>query len=166
MDNMPRIYGARQTILVTCRGRLNLFGKEIERDDIITMDWHMPTSFEPFLYAISVGKKRTSYKLIKESRCFVVNFIPYELKDKALFCGRHSGMSIDKFAKSGLTKFPAVHVECFVIKEAIGWLECHVVQEIDTGDHVVFVGEVAYQKLKEDLPRLFHTEGDSFTTTK
>ena len=161
---MPRIYGPCQTVLVTCREEIEFMGRKKAIDNIITLDWHMPVSFEPFLYAIAVGKKRASYELIKKSKVFIVNFIPFTLKDAALFCGRHSGLHHDKFLETKLTKIEAEHVDCLRIKEAIGYLECHVINEIEAGDHVIFVGEVAYEHLKGEEKRLFHDGEDHFLT--
>ncbi|MFH1440056.1 MAG: flavin reductase family protein [Candidatus Woesearchaeota archaeon] len=159
---MPRTYGPRQIVLVTCREELDFMGKTKEIHNIITVDWHMPCSFEPFLYAISIGKSRASYDLIKKSGVFVVNFIPFTLKDAAIFCGRHSGRHHDKFKETGLTMIESNHVDCPKIKEAIGYIECNVIEEIEAGDHVIFVGEVTHQELKREEKRLFHFGGSEF----
>lgn len=162
---MAKIYGPRQVILVTTREEIEFMGRKKEMDNIITIAWHMPVSVEPFLYAISVNKSSASLQLIKKSKVFVVNFIPSELKDAALFCGKQSGLHQDKFLGAKLTKIDAEHVDCPRIKEAIGYLECHVINEVDAGDHVIFIGEVASQQFKEDKKRLFHLGEDKFTTT-
>lgn len=161
---MTRVYGALQTVLVTSRAEISVFGKKKTIDNIITLDWHMPCSFEPFLYAISIGKTRTSCQLIHNSKCFVVNFVPYTLKKQALFCGRHSGLHIDKFKETGLTKIEAKHLDCPAIEEACGYLECNVINEIDVGDHVIFLARVTYQEIKSKVPGLYHEEGDEFKT--
>ena len=76
------IYNPRQTILVSCRGpakhRFTL--KEEIKDNLITLDWHMPASFDPFPYAIAAGKTRFSCSIIRNSGVFVVNFMPFEYK--------------------------------------------------------------------------------------
>jgi len=166
---MPSINNPRQVILVSSRAHINIMGKEQLKDDIITLAWHMPTSFNPELYAISVGKTRFSHKLISESKVFVVNFIPYELKKEALFCGTKSGEHIDKFKESGLTKEEAQSIDCPRIKEAIGYHECEVINEIETGDHTIFVGKIVNSELKRSAKRLFQDSsgiGRSFTTTE
>jgi len=71
---MSEITSPRQTILVSCRDRI--------KDNLITVAWHMPASFSPELYAIALGKTRFSCRMIKKSKCFVVNFMPFNLKDK------------------------------------------------------------------------------------
>ena len=61
------VYNPRQVILVTSRNE--------EKDNIFTLAWHSPVSFDPQLYAIFAGKTRFSTNIIKESRVFCVNFI-------------------------------------------------------------------------------------------
>jgi flavin reductase (DIM6/NTAB) family NADH-FMN oxidoreductase RutF len=73
-----------QTVLVTCRGQSEMMGKNFHRDNIITLDWHMPVSFKPPLYAISIGKTRFSHDVIASSKCFVVNFIDQGKREEAL----------------------------------------------------------------------------------
>jgi len=155
----------RQVVLVTSGGSVDLIGKRVTKDNIFTLSWHSPLSFEPEMYGISVGKTRFSYRLIKESKVFVVNFIPHELKEQALYCGRASGMSVDKFKETGLTKEECDSIDCCRIKESSAYLECEVVDEFEVGDHVFFVGKVLKNVVNDDKKRLFYTGGNRFTTT-
>lgn len=152
-----KAYFPRQTALVTCRAE----GK----DNIITLDWHMPTSFSPKLYCISVGKTRYSHEIIKKSRVFAVNFMPIELEKEVLFCGRHSGRDLDKFSQTKLEKEKCSKIDCARIKQALAFAECKVVDEMDTGDHTIFIGEVLISKIQREGRRVFHVGGDDFTTT-
>ncbi|UCG45520.1 MAG: flavin reductase, partial [Candidatus Bathyarchaeota archaeon] len=65
-------------------------------------------------------------------------------------------------------------VQAPIIKECIAHLECHLDQQVATGDHTLFVGEIlaAYTDLgifdgKYNLRRvkpIYHLGGDEFTT--
>jgi flavin reductase (DIM6/NTAB) family NADH-FMN oxidoreductase RutF len=159
------IVNPRQVILVSARGKAELLGKEMMKDNIITLAWHSPLSFDPKLYGICVGKTRFSCKLIKDSKVFAVNFMPHELKEKALYCGRSTGASVDKFEKSGLTKEECDSIDCCRIKEASACLECEIFDEFETGDHIFFVGKVVKSVTKDDKKRLFYLGHDRFTST-
>jgi len=154
---MTSITNPNQAILVTSRHN--------KKESIITICWHMRTSFRPELFAISVGKKRFSFELIKNSKCFAVNFMPFNLEKETIYCGTHSGKNVDKFKETGLTKEECSKINCPKIKEALGYFECKVVKEITTGDHVIFVGEVLTSKLNKKGKRLFQVEDLKFTTT-
>jgi len=167
---MPSINNPRQVILVSSRSHTDIMGKQEQKEDIITLAWHMPTSFQPELYSISIGKTRFSHKLISDSKVFVINFIPYELEKQALFCGTHSGSHMDKFKESGLTKEESQSIDCPRIKEAIAYHECEVINQIDTGDHTIFIGKVVNSESKADKKRLLQgtssSSGYGFTSIR
>jgi flavin reductase (DIM6/NTAB) family NADH-FMN oxidoreductase RutF len=146
-----------QTILLTCRAG----GK----DNIIALDWHTILSFEPMMYAVSIGKPRFSLDLIKSSRVFVVNFMSKDFEKEILFCGRNSGKTLDKFKETGLEKEEAETMDCPRIKQALGYLECKVEKEIEVGNHILLIAKVSKAELKENGKRLFHLFEDKFTTT-
>lgn len=151
-----------QTVLVSCRAAIEQMGKKITRDNLIAVDWHMPASINPPLYLISIGNTRFSRQLIESSRCFVVNFVPYSLKDTVLFCGRRSGSHLDKWKEASLAKEEAESVDCPVVALSCGYLECEVVHQYQAGDHVIFAGKVLRQVEKFSCPRLFHVIEDKF----
>jgi len=157
---MSELTDPRQVILVTSREEMDILGKKVEKDNIITLAWHMPVSFNPKLYAIAIGKTRFSCEMIKKSKAFVVNFVPFGLKEKALICGTKSGMHIDKFKESGLEKEEAKSVDCARIKEALGYMECEVINEVDAGDHIIFIGKVLNSEIKKGGKRLLQKAND------
>ena len=90
----------------------------------------------------------------------------HQLKKEVEECGRISGKYINKFEKINLTKEEAEKVDCPKVKEAIGYLECETIQEVETGDHIIFIGKVINKELKTEKQRVFHTTGNRFTTNK
>jgi flavin reductase (DIM6/NTAB) family NADH-FMN oxidoreductase RutF len=157
----------RQVILVTSRAevKIPLSAKKEVKDNIMTLSWHSPISFNPELYAIVIGKERYSYDIIKESKVFIVNFMPIELKKEVLFCGRNSGIHIDKFNETGLEKEEAETIDCARIKQALACLECEVVNEVEAGDHVIIIGKVLKTVEHKKGKKVFQKSGDNFTTT-
>ena len=154
------IQNPKQVILVSCR----CYGK----DNLVTLSWHSPVSFKPELYAIMLSKKRFSYKMIQDSRHFVVNFMPYDMKKEALFCGMHTGKNTDKFKELGLKKEEAEKINCPILKKCSAYMECRLVNEVEAGDHVILVGQVLKSGIKNKKRRLFQDSGEGyrFTTTK
>ncbi|MFH0977898.1 MAG: flavin reductase family protein [Candidatus Woesearchaeota archaeon] len=152
-----------QTVLVSCKATVDILGKPTLKDNLITINWHMPCSFNPQMYVISVGKSRFSAELLKKSRCFAVNFMPFTAKEKVLFCGRNTGRHIDKFKKAGLTREESTAIDCPKVAEAVAQLECEVVDIVEAGDHLLFIGKILNEVEKGNAPRLFHTRDDDFT---
>jgi len=161
---MSELTDPRQVILVTSREEVDIMGKKQVKDNIITIAWHMPASFNPRLYAVSIGKTRFSAEVIGKSKAFVVNFIPFSLKDKALTVGTKSGTHIDKFAEAGLTREDSESIDCPRVAEALAYIECEVVQEVEAGDHIIFIGKVVNSHIKEGGKRLLQMAGGFITT--
>jgi flavin reductase (DIM6/NTAB) family NADH-FMN oxidoreductase RutF len=132
-----------QTVLVTCND-------DTGKTNIITLAWHTPVSGKPPLYGISISPKRYSHALIEKNKEFVINFLPYSLVEAAQYCGTHSGRSIDKLSKTGLTLIPAKRTATPLIKEGYTHLECTLVKSLSIGDHTLFVGEVIAVSTDED----------------
>ena len=154
---MSKINNPNQVVLVTCR--------HAGKDNIIAMTWHTKTSFQPNLYLISVDNSRFSHELISKSKCFCINFMPYELSEAIKYCGTHSGRDVDKFKETGLTKIECETINCCRIKEALAYVECKVINSFATGDHTVFVGEVTKQEFIKEGKRPFQLDRLKFTTT-
>jgi len=162
-----RLLHPRHTVLVTC---IDKAGKA----NIITLAWTMPTSIDPPLVVMSIAPKRLSHRMIVETGEFVINVPTMEIVKETLFCGRISGTECNKFKKTRLTPMPAKKVRSPIIKECVAHLECKLVQQITTGDHTLFVGEIlaAYVNrgvftktfnIRKFKP-VFHMGGDDFAT--
>ena len=154
---MSELNGPRQVALVTSR--------HAGKDNIITLAWHMPTSFSPGMYAISIGRTRFSHDMIKDSGVFCVNFMHAEHRRGMEVCGSVSGSGTDKFKESGFGKEECEKIDCPRIKQSAGFLECKVVGSMETGDHTIFVGDVLNSGLRSSGERLYHITGNRFATS-
>ena len=65
------------------------------------------------------------------------------------YCGSHSGRRGDKIAPSGLELVPATSIQVPLLAGAVYNLECVLFAEVETGDHITFVGEVVAAHLDE-----------------
>ncbi len=161
---MVRIYNPRQTILLTCKGTAKHMGIEKELELVVPSHWHMPVSHEPPYYAVAISKKMLAAEVIRESGIFVVNFISDKMIDTIIAAGKKH----DAFpAELGLQTAECEKLlDCFRLKECLGYLECELQQELEMGDHIVFFGKAVNADLLIRGSRPFHVDGDEFTTTK
>lgn len=161
----------KMTVLVTSED-------ENGKTNIITVAWAMPTSSDPPLLAISVGKQKYSNNLIRDSGEFVVNVPEKSLLDEVKFCGSRSGSSVDKFKESGLTRRKSKKLDTPGIDECPVSLECSLFKEFETGDHTIFVGKVEANSVDEEIfdevsgnldmdefNPIFHVGGSEFVTS-
>jgi flavin reductase (DIM6/NTAB) family NADH-FMN oxidoreductase RutF len=123
--------------------------------NIITLAWTSILSMDPFMVGISIAPKRHSHRLILESREFVINMPSFELEKQMFFCGTKSGKNADKFKETGLTPVKSEKVSPPRIGECYAWLECRLVDAIETGDHTLFIGEVVASGEREKGSRGF-----------
>jgi len=163
---MASIANPRQVVLVTCREELEILGRRQHKDNIITVAWHSPVSHEPSLYGIAIGKTRFSRKLIDKSGVFVVNFVGRELADAATKAGTVSGSHTDKFTACKLAKEECSSVDAPRLKDCLGWLECEVVEKVEVGDHIFYIGKVVHGHHAHEGRRLFQLSGTHYTTTE
>ena len=170
VTSFHRLLHPYNTALITCcdaEGQPN----------IITIAWLIPVSVNPPLVAMSIGPARYSYGLIQALGEFVINVAPYEIAQQVLFCGRHSGREVDKFAETKLTPGEAQQVQPPIIEECIAHIECRVMQDIQAGDHNIVVAEVlaayTYPGVLENnsiynldqVHLLLHLGSNNFTST-
>lgn len=137
-----RAFPAFPTVLVTANSN--------GRDNIITLAMVHMFSFSPPLIGIGVAPKRHSYRMVRESGEFAVNVPGKELLEQVLFCGTKSGRDTDKFRETGLTPVKGEKISAPLIAECPLNMECKVVREIETGDHVWFIGEVKAVHMDEN----------------
>jgi len=159
------IFNPRQTVLVTCRGKFEIMGKTKEKSDIIPLHWHSPVSTHPPMYSIFLNKKLMACSIIRNSACFVINFIPFSLLEKVKALMSISGEYLEKIEAVGMHELPCEKLDCFKLKHALGYLECEVVEEKEYGDHIMFIGKVLASHLERNDKRLFYINKDFFTTT-
>ncbi len=128
------IYPQATVLIVSCDSQ--------GRPNAMAADWHMRTSFNPPLFAVSVGRKRYTHQLLKETGSFSACFPSADMAQETLYCGTHSGREGDKMEDSGLRILPAKTISGHILDGCAVCLECKVVQSVETGDHTVFVGEI------------------------
>lgn len=167
-ESFPYLLHPYNSTLVTTIDKNN-------KPNIIAIAWIIPLSRNPPYLVMAINKNRHSYKLIAESKEFVVNIPSYDLAKKAIFCGRRSGREVDKFKETRLTPEKAKMVSPPIIKECIAHIECKLDRIIEVGDHDLFIGKVLtayaskeifdkHYNLKKFKP-LLHVGFDLFTTT-
>jgi flavin reductase (DIM6/NTAB) family NADH-FMN oxidoreductase RutF len=119
------------------------------KKNIISIGMFAYFSSKPTLVGIGIAPSRYSYELIRKSRAFVVNVVDNNLEEAVKICGETSGRETDKFKLAKLTATSGSKVGAPLIEESPVSIECKVVQEVEVGDHVWFMGEVLAVHVRE-----------------
>ena len=118
--------------------------------------WNMKCSMNPPMFAVSLSKRGHTHKLIQESKEFVVAVPNKELESAVVLFGTTHGDKVDKFRKVGMHIGEAKHVKSPLIMNATVNFECKLKKEIDSGDHIIFIGEIVAAYTNKEKKVLFN----------
>lgn len=124
---------------------------DMENSNIITIGWTGILATKPPKTYISVRPERYSYNILKERGEFVINLASKSLAYETDYAGIYSGRNVDKFEKTGLTRYPSKTVACPTIAECPVSIECRVSEVIPMGTHDVFVADILSVSCREDI---------------
>ena len=120
----------------------------------LTVDSLVSLSVEPPLVGIAISRQAAMHELLHEAGGFALSL----LADGQDWLAQHFARGVPPIAmwhgiasKEGAAGAP-------LLVGALGWLECRVSREIETGDHTLFVGEVLSVELGQPAPPLVHHE--------
>ena len=104
-----------------------------------TVNWVTQTSFDPPMLSLSVEKGSRSLELVRSHGVFAINVFGHDQIELAGRLGRNWAKAPNK---SQGVQFEVRSSGTPLLSEALGYVECRVVREVDSGDSVVLVGEV------------------------
>lgn len=135
--NMRSCLQPAPKVLVSCRG---LNGE----NNVLAVAYCCNCSYDPPMVMVGIVPSRYSYKMIKESGCFVVNLVGKEYKETFDYLGSHSKRDEDKLAKMNVKLSEGIKVNAPILDDCPVNIECKVVDSIVTGSHEMFVGKIEY----------------------
>jgi len=116
--------------------------------------WWTQISFNPFLIGVSIAPERYTYKLIKKSKRFGLNFIDFRYITKLPYLGDVSERFMkNKVLKSGFTIFRGKALNIPLLNESSASIEMELKDIFKCGDHDLFVGKVVKAYASQDFVR-------------
>jgi flavin reductase (DIM6/NTAB) family NADH-FMN oxidoreductase RutF len=110
-------------------------------------------SLTPPLILVCVDKTADTYPYFERSKVFTVNILS----------DTQEGVS-RRFATTGIEKFEGIgyhrtETGCAVLDDAVGHIDCRIVDSYDAGDHTIYMGEVLGADANDVPPLLFFRGG-------
>ena len=121
------------------------------KPNLATVAWGGICNSEPPCVNISLRKNRYSYRNIISRKVFTVNVLFNTQVREADFYGISSGAKYNKFEKTRITPVKSEIVDAPYGEEFPMVLECRVINQIEIGSHVMFVGEILDVKIENSL---------------
>ncbi|RAK14956.1 flavin reductase (DIM6/NTAB) family NADH-FMN oxidoreductase RutF [Anoxybacillus vitaminiphilus] len=113
----------------------------------MTANAFMSVSLNPKLVLVSIGEKAKMLEKIQQSKKYAVNILSQDQKVLSMnFAGQLEKQVDVQFEELG--GLP-------VIKDALAQISCRVVNEVQAGDHTLFIREVMDINITEKDPLLF-----------
>lgn len=123
------------------------FGDEVSG---MTANAVISLSLDPPLVAVCVDRGASMHAYLSQGGCFAINILRLDCEDIS-----------NRFAKPGPKDFSDLRVEeaqtgAPILSDALAWLDCRLVQTVETGDHDLFLGEPLAGAAGEGAPLLYY----------
>jgi flavin reductase (DIM6/NTAB) family NADH-FMN oxidoreductase RutF len=110
----------------------------------------MSVSLDPLLVLVSIGREGATQANLKRELRFGINVLG---EDDAELATAFASQDERPPLPSGHQLSPAGTA---LLGEALACMDCRVVQQVEAGDHVLFIAEVDDIEVREGAPLVFH----------
>ena len=128
--------------------------------NVMSAEWTHHVSYAPSLISICIHHEDATGQNIDETKEFGVNLAAENQNVAASIAGSSHGQDVDKVAvlkELGIEFIDAKQIKAPMVKGAAMHAECRVLQVIELGDHVMYVGEVVEISADENIaPVVYH----------
>jgi len=123
-----------------------------------TASFVIQTSFEPPIIIVAIKKGRKSFDFINESKVFTVNVMS---KNEMKLIGKFANPNIKQEELFNDVDFKEIN-NMPIISTAVSYLSCKVINTVDSGDHIIVIGEVFDGELLNDNEPAYHVRKNGF----
>jgi flavin reductase (DIM6/NTAB) family NADH-FMN oxidoreductase RutF len=139
-----------QVVLVTTRAKAG-------NANVMAVGWTAIAADDPLMFVLGIDDGAYTYKLIRETREFVVAFPAESMGRAVLHAGTCHGQGRDKLKEAGLAVLRGTRVKAPLISNAVANFECRLVKIYRPGDCPLVIGRVvaAHENRNPKVRRLY-----------
>jgi len=126
----------------------------------LTVNSFVSLSLNPLRVLVSISKSSHCHPLIQEAGIYSVNLLSEAQRD---ISSRFADPNDDEFHCFSETKYTSGVTGCPLIQGSIGHIESRIVDEVDVGDHTLFIGSVVSAQIESEDKPLVYFDGDYVT---
>lgn len=115
----------------------------------LTVNSFASVSLDPLLVLWCLDRRSTSLEVFQNSEGFAVHILAAEQEE---LCWTFAGKDTDRFSKA---EWFLSNNNLPIISGSFSVLECKKVQQIEAGDHLIFVGEIIKIEKQDKEPMLY-----------
>jgi flavin reductase (DIM6/NTAB) family NADH-FMN oxidoreductase RutF len=126
--------------------------------NVMAVGWVAVASGDPLMFVLGIADDAVTFRLIRETRQFVVAFPHEGMAAETLYAGtHHGGPGRDKLAEAGLRTQPGTAGRAPLVADAVANFECELVDVVTPGDCPLVIGRVlaAHAHTDPSLRRLY-----------
>lgn len=129
------------------------------KTNVMAISWWTFASNNPATVVICISSRGYSHTLIEANKEFSLCLPDATLSESAFLCATRSGRDTDKAEAFGIELEKAESIQPMLVKNSKVQMECKVVNEIEVGDHLLFVGEAVCIHGNPDAQHLLSENG-------
>lgn len=119
--------------------------------NIMVASWCSICCTTPACVSVSLTSSRATYANIAEHEAFTISIPSRAFLFETDFIGNVSGVSVNKFAATGLTAVRSNVVNAPYVQEFPLIMECSLLHMLEIGSHTQFIGQVMDVKADEEV---------------
>ena len=127
-----------------------------DKEDAVLASWVNQCAFDPPAVTIALATLRQARLLVEGAGAFIVNVLPKD--DMALL--KYFSRPPEDIFKGVMTRKGLEDIRILI--DAVAYLECKVVQSMQAGDHVLYVGEIVGGKTLKGGDPYIHVRDNGF----
>ncbi len=127
-----------------------------DKEDAVLASWVNQCAFDPPAVTIALATLRQARLLVEGAGAFIVNILPKD--DMALL--KYFSRPPEDIFKGVMTRKGLEDIRILI--DAVAYLECEVVQSMQAGDHVLYVGEIVGGKTLKGGDPYIHVRDNGF----
>ena len=127
-----------------------------DKEDAVLASWVNQCAFDPPAVTIALATLRQARLLVEGAGAFIVNVLPKD--DMALL--KYFSRPPEDIFKGVMTRKGLEDIRILI--GAVAYLECEVVQSMQVGDHVLYVGEIVGGKTLKGGDPYIHVRDNGF----
>ena len=127
-----------------------------DKEDAVLASWVNQCAFDPPAVTIALARLRQARLLVEGAGAFIVNVLPKD--DMALL--KYFSRPPEDIFKGVMTRKGLEDIRILI--DAVAYLECEVVQSMQAGDHVLYVGEIVGGKTLKGGDPYIHVRDNGF----